>query len=79
VPNVPPTLDGAIRRSYVLWREFIAPLIILEFVSGDGREERDQTPWAEIFWGWLISLLFSQIGDPLRFFRSKSDLKSSQI
>ncbi|MFM7601029.1 MAG: Uma2 family endonuclease [Pseudanabaena sp.] len=45
VPNVPPTLDGQSRRSYVLWQEFIAPLIILEFVSGTGKEERDRTPW----------------------------------
>ncbi len=44
VPNVPPLLDGQIRRSYVLWREFIAPLIVLEFASGDGSEERDMTP-----------------------------------
>jgi Uma2 family endonuclease len=44
VPNVPPTLEGLTRRSYVLWREHIAPLIALEFVSGDGREERDNTP-----------------------------------
>jgi Uma2 family endonuclease len=44
VPNVPPTLDGQIRRSYVLWREFIAPLIVLEFASGNGDEERDKTP-----------------------------------
>ncbi len=44
VPNVPPKLDGQIRRSYVLWREFIIPLIALEFASGDGSEERDQTP-----------------------------------
>jgi len=44
VPNVPPTLDGKVRRSYVLWQEFIAPLIVLEFVSGDGSEERDKTP-----------------------------------
>lgn len=44
VPNVPPKLDGQIRRSYVLWREFMAPLIALEFASGDGLEERDQTP-----------------------------------
>lgn len=45
VPNVPPLLlDGQIRRSYVLWREFIAPLIVLEFASGDGSEERDTTP-----------------------------------
>lgn len=44
VPNVPPKLDGQIRRSYVLWREFISPLIALEFASGNGEEERDQTP-----------------------------------
>ena len=44
VPNVPPKLDGQIRRSYVLWREFIIPLIALEFASGNGEEERDQTP-----------------------------------
>ena len=44
VPNVPPKLDGKIRRSYVLWREFIAPLIALEFASGNGDEERDRTP-----------------------------------
>ncbi|MEG4804617.1 Uma2 family endonuclease [Microcoleus sp. ARI1-B5] len=41
VPNVPPHLDGEIRRSYVLWREHIAPLIALEFASGNGDEERD--------------------------------------
>ncbi len=44
VPNVPPNLDGEIRRSYVVWREFMAPLIALEFASGDGTEERDTTP-----------------------------------
>jgi Uma2 family endonuclease len=44
VPNVPPNLDGEIRRSYVLWREHIAPLIALEFASGNGDEERDRTP-----------------------------------
>ncbi|BAY12463.1 Uma2 family endonuclease [Calothrix sp. NIES-2098] len=44
VPNVPPTLDGKMRRSYVLWKEYVAPLIVLEFVSGDGAEERDRTP-----------------------------------
>jgi Uma2 family endonuclease len=46
VPNVPPRLDGQIRRSYVLWREFIAPTLVLEFASGDGSEERDCTPLA---------------------------------
>lgn len=44
VPNVPPLLDGQVRRSYVLWQEYVAPLIVLEFVSGNGTEERDQTP-----------------------------------
>lgn len=32
------------RRSYVLWKEYVAPLIVIEFVSGDGSEERDKTP-----------------------------------
>jgi Uma2 family endonuclease len=49
VPNVPPLLNGIPRRSYVLWQEFIAPLIILEFVSGSGKEERDKTPWTGKF------------------------------
>jgi Uma2 family endonuclease len=44
VSNVPPTLDGKLRRSYVLWKEYVAPLIAIEFVSGDGSEERDRTP-----------------------------------
>jgi Uma2 family endonuclease len=50
VPNVPPKLSGQIRRSYVLWRELIAPSVVLEFASGDGREERDQTPVKGKFW-----------------------------
>jgi hypothetical protein len=50
VPNVPPLLNGAYRKSYVLWKEFVAPLIVLEFVSGDGSEERDQTPITGKFW-----------------------------
>jgi Uma2 family endonuclease len=44
VPNVSPLLNGEVRRSYVLWKEYVAPLIVLEFVSGDGVEERDKTP-----------------------------------
>ena len=32
----------------MLWRELIAPLIVLEFVSGDGREERDKTPLSRL-------------------------------
>jgi Uma2 family endonuclease len=43
VPNVSPSLDGEYRRSYVLWKEIVAPLIAIEFVSGDGTEERDAT------------------------------------
>ncbi|MGF1495369.1 MAG: Uma2 family endonuclease [Elainellaceae cyanobacterium] len=43
VPQVPPLLDGKRRRSYVMWKEIIAPLIVIEFVSGDGSEERDTT------------------------------------
>lgn len=50
VANVPPTLNGQMRRSYVLWQEIVSPLIVLEFVSGDGREERDHTPFKGKFW-----------------------------
>lgn len=50
VPNVPPTLDGQMRRSYVLWKEIVSPLIVLEFVSGNGQEERDATPYEGKFW-----------------------------
>jgi Uma2 family endonuclease len=50
VPNVPPTLDGKLRRSYVLWQEIVSPLIVLEFVSGDGKAERDRTPYTGKFW-----------------------------
>jgi Uma2 family endonuclease len=38
VPDVPPLLNGERRRSYVMWKEIIAPLIAIEFVSGDGSE-----------------------------------------
>ena len=27
-----------------MWKEYVAPLIVIEFVSGDGSEERDKTP-----------------------------------
>jgi Uma2 family endonuclease len=43
VSNVAPLLDGQYRRSYVMWKEVVAPLIAIEFVSGDGSEERDTT------------------------------------
>ena len=44
VPGVPPRLDDKIRRFYVLWREYIPPLIAIELASGNGDEERDATP-----------------------------------
>lgn len=50
VPDVSPTLNGITRRSYVMWQEFVAPLIVLEFVSGTGLEERDTTPYKGKFW-----------------------------
>ncbi len=50
VANVPPMLDGKIRRSYVLWKELIPPVLALEFVSGTGAEERDKTPYEGKFW-----------------------------
>jgi Uma2 family endonuclease len=50
VPGVPALLEGRIRRSYVLWDEVIAPRIVIEYVSGDGTEERDQTPMEGKFW-----------------------------
>jgi Uma2 family endonuclease len=50
VPNVPPSLDGHYRRSYVLWQELTPPVIVIEFVSGDGKEERDRTPEEGKFW-----------------------------
>jgi Uma2 family endonuclease len=43
VPDVPPLLEGKMRRSYVIWKEIVAPLIAIEFVSGNGSEERDKT------------------------------------
>ncbi|MEG4575950.1 Uma2 family endonuclease [Microcoleus sp. N3A4] len=50
VPNVSPLVDGQIRRSYVMWYEVVAPLIVIEFVSRDGSEERDATPKTGKFW-----------------------------
>ena len=48
VPNVKPLVNGEVRRSYVLWHEYVAPLIVLEFVSGNGSEERDKTQPASL-------------------------------
>jgi len=50
VPGVPPMLGGHFRRSYVLWQEAVRPLVVMEYVSGDGSEERDATPYRGKFW-----------------------------
>ena len=50
VPGVPPDLDGRYRRSYVLWQELIAPAVVIEYASGNGSAERDQTPKEGKFW-----------------------------
>jgi Uma2 family endonuclease len=50
IPGVPPMLEGRYRRSYVLWQEAVRPLLVIEYVSGDGSEERDQTPYKGKFW-----------------------------
>lgn len=44
VPEVPPTFEGKSRRSYVMWKELVAPTIAIELASEDGTEERDVTP-----------------------------------
>jgi Uma2 family endonuclease len=66
VPGVPPMLDGEIRRSYVLWKEGVRPLIVMEYVSGDGSEEHDTTPNAGKFWVYerAIGAAFYVIFDP---------------
>ncbi|NEN95705.1 MAG: Uma2 family endonuclease [Moorea sp. SIO3I7] len=48
IPDVSPKLDGQIRRSYVLRREYIPPLIAIELASRDGSEERDKTSLAQL-------------------------------
>ena len=50
VEGVPHLLDGEYRRSYVLWEELVSPLLVVEYASGDGTEEHDQTPEEGKFW-----------------------------
>jgi Uma2 family endonuclease len=66
VPDVPALVNGQVRRSYVLWRDLMPPMIVVEFVSGDGAEERDQTPWAGKFWLYekIIRASFYVIYEP---------------
>lgn len=71
VPQVERMAEGQYRRSYVLWQEHIPPLIALEFVSGDGSEERDRTPWTGKFW------IYEQIIRPA--FYGIHEVKSGQV
>jgi Uma2 family endonuclease len=68
VPGVSPVLDGEIRRSYVLWKEHVPPLIVMEYVSGDGSEEHDTTPDTGKFWVYEQAIVapFYVIFDPQR-------------
>jgi Uma2 family endonuclease len=50
VEGVPRLLGGEMRRSYVLWEELEPPLLVVEYVSGDGSEERDRTTEQGKFW-----------------------------
>ena len=50
VRGAPHLLDGEMRRSYVLWQEHIAPLIILEYATDGTAQELDRTPWEGKFW-----------------------------
>lgn len=50
VLDVMPSRNGQLRRSYAMWDEGEPPLVVIESVSGDGREERDQTPNEGKFW-----------------------------
>ena len=50
IPNVPRLLEGQLRLSYVLWQEKVPPTLVVEVVSGNGFEERDDTPNAGKFW-----------------------------
>jgi Uma2 family endonuclease len=66
VPNVPRVLDGEMRRSYVMWQEQVAPLLVMEFVSGNGADEHDETPESGKFWVYEhgIKATYYAIYDP---------------
>ena len=49
-PGMTRMRNGRIRRSFVLWQETVRPLLIMEFVSGTGAEERDRTPHSGKMW-----------------------------
>lgn len=45
------------KQSFVLWRDYIPPLIAIELATGNGEEERDRTPLqlAERLWAMGIN------------------------
>ncbi len=61
-------VDGAYRRSYVLWNELVRPAVVIEYVSTDGTEERDRTPRTGKFWIYerVIAAGYYVILDPAR-------------
>jgi Putative restriction endonuclease len=70
VPNVAPLPTGTYRRSYVLWKEHVPPQVILEYVTGDGSEERDPTPETGKFWVYEQAIRAAYYG----IFDSEQDL-----
>lgn len=67
VPGVPKLLNGMLRRSYVLWQEKVHPRLVIEYVSGSGAEERDDTPETGKFWIYeqVIQAKYYLIHDPV--------------
>ncbi len=68
VPGVPPLLDGIPRRSYVLWQERVPPRVVFEFVSRNGKEERDRTPLKGKYWSYekVLHVPYYGIFDPFK-------------
>jgi Uma2 family endonuclease len=68
VPGCRPEEPGTYRRSFVIWDEGVAPLIVIEFVSGDGSEEHDDTPGKGKFWVYRrgIRAFYYAIHDPTK-------------
>lgn len=52
VPGVPHLLNGDMRRSYVMWQEKVPPSIVVEYVSNNVGDERDDTPLEGKFWAY---------------------------
>jgi Uma2 family endonuclease len=68
VSGATPLAKGEYRRSFVMWQEGVAPLLVMEFVSGDGLDEHDDTPATGKFWVYKrgIRAGYYAIHDPRR-------------